>query len=144
MGICSSSKSKPSLCQQRRPECSESKGVRSQEDRCKASVPLCDNVTRPLLRPSVHRTGVESDYKFPIEQAKPKSHLHLSVGATTASQPEPSRPKLFILKERDGLIHRVPLLQESLEDSSIIRRRLSSNSPDQSSGNLAEGSPKSV
>ena len=144
MGICSSSKSKNQLSLKRHPECVEPKRVSPQEDRYMVSTLPAGDVTRSLLRPSVHLSAADSDYKFPLDSVQPQSHLRLNVDVKTASQPEPFRPKLFILKERDGLVHRVPLLQESLEDSSIIRRRLSSNSPDQSSGNLFEASPKSV
>ena len=144
MGICSSSKSNRHLCLKSHPECAEPKRVAPKELRCIASTAPAADDTRSHLRPSAHHSASDSVFRSPRDTIHSKFPLQQLSAPKTSSQPEPFRPKLFILKERDGLVHRVPLLQESLEDSSIIRRRLSSNSPDQSSGCLFEASPKSV
>ena len=148
MGACSSSNKKQHVGQQRLDNNLEEKKVKLVLETKKASIPL--EAKKPETHshynshhPQTHQPGVGDGSSFPakIDKSNPHTHHHHN-HRDSAAQNRPVESKLFLQKEHDGLVHKVPLLEEGLKDSSIVRRRLSSTSPNQSAGTIAEASPE--
>ena len=149
MGVCSSSNKKNLSGHQCQHQYPEAKPAKPQEEAKKALAPLetkkqeSHHVYNTHHHPHQHThqpgVGDGSNFSSKLDKGKPLAHQHHRDATVKTAKVE---TKLFLQKEPDGLVHKVPVLEEGLKDSSIVRRRLSSNSPNQSAGTIAEASPE--